>query len=101
LARTATGFVKFKYLIRSTAKAEIDAFAQSLPAGSCVKVYGFAGFNAKQWAQDISDKRAHAVADYLKARGFQTVVITGLSKTEASKVLGSSLAHNRMVVLAS
>jgi len=64
-------------------------------------VYGFAGFNAKQWALDISQKRARAVADYLEARGFTTVVVDGLAKTNAVEFFGSSLAHNRVVVLLS
>jgi hypothetical protein len=64
-----------------------------------VNVYGFAGFNAKQWALDISQMRARAVADYLEAEGFSTVVVDGLAKTDAAEFLGSPLAHNRMVVL--
>ena len=98
--RTATGFVKFKFAIRPQAQADIDTFIQSIAPGSCVRVYGFAGFNAKQWALDISQKRARQVADYLEAQGFSTVV-DGLAKTSAADFFGSPLAHNRMVVLVS
>jgi hypothetical protein len=66
-----------------------------------VSVFGFAGFNAKQWALDISQIRARAVADYLEDQGFTTVIVDGLAKTNAADFLGSPLAHNRMVVLLS
>jgi outer membrane protein OmpA-like peptidoglycan-associated protein len=91
--------VKFKFAIRPQAQADIDAFIDSIAPESCVQVYGFAGFNAKQWALDISQKRARAVADYLEARGFTTVVVNGLAKSNAADVFGSPLPHNRMVVL--
>lgn len=93
--------MKLKFAIRPQAQADIDTFIESIAPGSCVKVYGFAGFNAKQWALDISQKRARQVADYLEAKGFTTVVVDGLAKTNAADFFGSPLAHNRMVVLAS
>lgn len=93
--------MKFKFAIRPQAQADIDAFIKSIAPDSCIKVYGFAGFNAKQWALDISQKRAHQVADYLEARGLTTGIVDGLSKTDAADFFGSPLAHNRMVVVVS
>jgi outer membrane protein OmpA-like peptidoglycan-associated protein len=96
---TALGFEKYRSTIRPTAQNVIATFTQTLPKGSCVNVYGFAGFNAKNGANSISNDRARITAALLNERGLPTRTILGLSRTNAATILGQPLDHNRMVVL--
>ena len=97
--RTAFGFDKYRYIVRPAAQEVITTFAKGLPAGSCVNVYGFAGFNAKSGATSISNDRARVTAALLNEQGLRTRTILGLSRTNAAIILGKPLNHNRMVVL--